>query len=557
VATSSYGALHLVAASRARALIRSLTIVFTTLALIAGIIATPSVIPDAGASAAAVAAPTVPKAIATPWAIPAGPLVVDAGSPSPATPTPEPARRPGFDAPLDPLFPSTDFGGPLIGVNVDPVGFPLEKTLAGESDFGKLLDKNRVRVYGWVDGGAEFSNSSSLNTFPISYNDVPNRIELDQAVIRLERDPDTVQQDHVDYGFRIDNIYGLDYRFTTAYGYQSQQLTTKNLLNGYDNPELYGMIYVPHMFAGGSVIQVGRVISIPDIEAQLAPQNYIYSHSIMFTEDSYTQTGVLIWSKLSNMFTIDYGIDFGDDVEPGSAVQRFPTGQFFVKYTTKANKDDILVGVDAYNNRPFAYTIVGSAPQTKAQCANENGDQYALANGTIETFKTNGSTCLAGHDNLQQQNLTWFHVFSPEFHNAFEAYYLQTRNAPVGGSIINGPLQYAAGGGPGALIHGRADATGFVDYLEDKVSPTDFLSFRSDYLNDPQGWRTGYATSYGSLTLSLSHHFSALTWLRPELRIEKNFARGVNAYDNLESASGFAGTKNYQRTLGVDLIQWF
>ena len=76
-------------------------------------------------------------------------------------------------------------------------------------------------------------------------------------------------------------------------------------------------------------------------------------------------------------------------------------------------------------------------------------------------------------------------------------------------------------------------------------------------MNDPQGWRTGYRTSYGSLTLGVTHHFTPLTWFRPELRLEKNFAKGVNASDNLESASGFVGTKNYQRTIRSDLIQWF
>ncbi len=530
---------------------------FTTFALIAGIVAAPSVIPDAGASAAAVAAPIAPKAIATPWAIPAGPLVVDAGSPSPETPTPEPARRPGFEAPMDPIFPNADFGGPLIGANVDPAGFPFEKAFAQSSDLGKILDKNGVRVYGWINAGAEESNSSAINTYPISYNPVANRIELDQAVVRLERDPDTVQQDHADYGFRISNVYGVDYRWTSAQGYQSGQLLEKNLLNGYDDPEVFGMLYEPHMFKGGSVIQLGRIISVPDIEAQLAPQNYLYTHSVFFDFDSYTATGLIVWSKLSPMFTLDYGITFGDDVAPGSAVQRFPTGQLFVKYTTKANKDDILAGFDAYNNKPFTYYVAGASSQTAAQCASyQKTVQYALPNGDIQTGIPAG-TCLYGHDNLQQANLTWYHIFSKSFHNAFETYYLTTINAPEGGTISNGPLQYSAGGGPGSLIHGKAIALGFVDYLEKKVAPTDFVSFRTDYLNDPQGWRSGYKTSYGSVTLGLTHHFSPLTWIRPELRIEKNFAKGVNAYDNLEGASDFAGSKDYQRTLGVDLIQWF
>jgi hypothetical protein len=475
-----------------------------------------------------------------------------------STPTPEPARRPGFDQPMDSLFPNGDFGGPLIGTNIDPVGFPLEKAWAQEPGFGQWLDKERIRVYGWLNPGIELTKSSALTTYPISYNPVANRLELDQAVVRLERDPDTVQQDHADWGFRISSIYGVDYRWTTAYGYQSGQVATQNLLNGYDDPELFAMLYEPHFFKGGTVIELGRVISVPDIEAQLAPQNYLYTHSIMFDWDSYTQSGLILWSKLSNMFLLDYGVTFGDDVEPFSPTQRFPTGQLFLKYTTKANKDDILIGVDAYNNKSFTYYVAGSAKQTAAQCAAyQSSVTYANNNtGQIITGIPPGA-CLYGHDNLQQFNMTWYHTFSQSFHNAFETYYLWTRNAPEAGSISNGPLQYAAGGGPGPFIPGRSTAIGMVDYLEKKFTPTDFVSFRTDYMNDPQGWRTGYKTSYGSLTLGVTHHFSPLTWMRPEVRIEKNFAKGVDAYDNLEAGSGYTGTKNYQTTLGVDLIQWF
>ena len=312
-------------------------------------------------------------------------------------------------------------------------------------------------------------------------------------------------------------------------------------------------------------------ISVPDIEAQLAPQNYLYSHSIMFDWDSYTQTGLIAWSKLSNMFTIDYGITWGDDVFPGNPTTQFPTGQFFLKYTSKSNHDDVLIGADAYNNRGFSYYL--SSPQTAAEaqvCANYNpAQQYTLGqSGKVFTGVPPGQ-CLYGHDNLQQFNMTWYHAFNTSFHNAFEAYYLWTRNAPEAGSISNGPPQYAAGGGPGAFIPGRATAVGLVDYLEYKVDSNDFrLTFRSGlHEDDPQGWRSGYQTSYGSLTLGVTHHFTSLTWIRPELRVEKAFSKaydpgssnyvGFGPYNNLEAASGFLGTKNYQTTLGIDLIQWF
>jgi len=43
---------------------------------------------------------------------------------------------------------------------------------------------------------------------------VPNIVSLDQAVIYVERIPDTVQMDHIDWGFRISGLYGENYRYT-------------------------------------------------------------------------------------------------------------------------------------------------------------------------------------------------------------------------------------------------------------------------------------------------------------------------------------------------------
>jgi len=427
------------------------------------------------------------------------------------TATPEPLRR-GQPAPMDAIFPSADFGGPLIGVNVDPTGLPLEDAIYKS---WPALNKERIRVYGWVDAGAEYTNSKT-STYPISYNPVPDKPQLDQAILRIERDPDTVQTSHSDWGFRISNMYGDDYRFTTALGYFSQQLLVKNQLNGYDNPEAFAMLYEPHI-AQGTVFELGRVISAPDIEAQLAPQNYLYSHSIMFTFDCYTQTGLFALTKLSDMFSIDAGVHAGDDVAPWTAGSRFPTAELFLKYVTKSNRNYVLAGVDSYNDRPFS------------------------------TYIANGQ--LNGHDNLQQQNVTWNHIFNAGFHNQFEAYHLNTRDAYTGGTINIGPVQYSAGGGAGTYLPGASEALGLVDYLEKKISPAEFASFRLDYLNDPRGWRSGYATSYGSVTLGVTHKFTPYSWIRPEYRYERAFTPGVTPYDS--------GTERYQKSLGVDFLQFF
>ena len=109
--------------------------------------------------------------------------------------------------------------------------------------------------------------------------------------VYIERLPDTVQKDHIDWGFRLAPIYGENYRYTTAFGLWSYQLLNQNKNYGYDLPMAYGEVFIPQI-AEGLLIRFGRFISVPDIEAQLAPNNYMYTHSMTYTFDNYTNTGI-------------------------------------------------------------------------------------------------------------------------------------------------------------------------------------------------------------------------------------------------------------------------
>ena len=108
---------------------------------------------------------------------------------------------------------------------------------------------------------------------------MPNSFQPDQETLYIERQPDTVQTDHSDWGFRITSLYGIDYRFTTAKGCFSSQLLGHTNSNGsigneygYDMVMAYADLYFQHV-AQGLNVRVGRYISLPDIEAQLAPNN--------------------------------------------------------------------------------------------------------------------------------------------------------------------------------------------------------------------------------------------------------------------------------------------
>jgi uroporphyrinogen-III decarboxylase len=130
------------------------------------------------------------------------------------------------------------------------------------------------------------SSSGTGGNYPAAYNVYPNSIQLDQAALYVERVPDTVQTKHADYGFRVANFYGSNYRYTYSNKVFSQQALRDHKMYGYDPVMFYGDVYVPKV-AQGMNIRVGRYISIPDIEAQLAPNNYTYSHSLLYSYDPY------------------------------------------------------------------------------------------------------------------------------------------------------------------------------------------------------------------------------------------------------------------------------
>jgi hypothetical protein len=147
----------------------------------------------------------------------------DLQSPAYEAPTPNapPLQRRIPPAPFDSLpFPSADWqigGTPIIGDPGNLAPWPLMEALyAGPN--GETWKKSRVQIYGWKDFSWNLSTSTNTSrgpnaNFPLIYDLRPNRFEQNQFVLYIERVPDESQIDHVDWGFRISGVYGLDYRF--------------------------------------------------------------------------------------------------------------------------------------------------------------------------------------------------------------------------------------------------------------------------------------------------------------------------------------------------------
>jgi len=186
------------------------------------------------------------------------------GIPGYYPPITAPLARSAPPAPLDPVFPSTEFIGTdsqaPMGVNDNNnAQYPLELMLWKACP---VLAKNRIRVYGWLNPGYNYGTSRH-NNFPMSYIVAARQLHWDQIVLRFERVPDTVQHEHKDWGFRFTSLYGEDYRFTLAKGWVSNQLLKYNNLTGWDPCECFGLLYVPKIFGkkifDGCLVRCGAI----------------------------------------------------------------------------------------------------------------------------------------------------------------------------------------------------------------------------------------------------------------------------------------------------------
>ena len=407
------------------------------------------------------------------------------------------APRRGLPQPLDsPPFPSSDWsygGSPTIGESDGNV-YPLQTAINGA--------EGRTKVYGWVEPTANLSTSRDRN-YPEANDIYSNRVELGQAVVYVERLPDSVQQDHIDWGYHLTAFFGTDYRSTTNKGYFSSQLIDHDRQYGFDPVLEYVDVYFPHV-AQGMNVRAGRYISIPGIEAQLTPNNYMFSHSLLYAVDPFTDTGILATIQLNNQWVVQAGLSASHDVAPWTPDAK-PAFTGCVSYTTKSVNDNFYLCANGINDGEYAF------------------------------------------NNLQMYDGTWYHKFAKTWHTATEMYGMYQRDVPS----VNGPIAAEKGTNGANCLPGEqrclAPEWAVVNYLNKQLGAHDFVSFRSDFLNDKKGQRTGYATKYNEGTLMLSHWVGSTIQIRPEVRFDHAWDR--RAYDQ--------GTRTNQFTVATDVIFHF
>jgi len=471
--------------------------------------------------------------------------------PAPPTGTNAPSTRRGNPAPFDaPPYPNGEWqigGTETIGdQNLTP-DYPLMQAIY-DGPNGQAWRDSRIKIYGWEDfsGNISTSHATGVNplngqaaNFPVGYDQRPNDVEQNQIVLYVERTPDENQVDHADWGFRMSALYGLDYRYMISRGWDSDQLLKKNDFTGFDSPMMYADLYIPQV-ADGLNLTLGRIISEADIEAQLAPNNLMSSHSLLYTYDPYCQWGLFGTLKLNKNWIVQAGISAGNDVTPWEVQDPGcqPTGSVMFQYQSDNNKFSFYGGANAFNNATW------------------------------------------GFNNIQQYVGTLTYKFNERWWTSHETWYMYQENCPgqTGGpgSTAANPVPVGASDEPvgqgtpayggyqgytdGQIpVHpGYADEWATLNYTMYRLGPNIFLTFRNELFDDNDGNRTGYATLYSEHSIGLTWWPSSLITVRPEIRYDRAYGTHGTAIDPVDEAKPFDnGSRRQQVVASIDIIYHF
>jgi hypothetical protein len=442
----------------------------------------------------------------------------------PADPSAPPSRRSYWPTTpqTTPPYPFTEWpygGSQNLGVTRpssadSPFMMAIQNTWLGQT-----MAAGNIQAYGWVNAGCNISSNGTRpgGNFPISYAYTPNTCTNDQDVLYIERVPDTVQKDHVDWGFRLSALWGENYRYTFSYGVLSYQLNSHNLTNGFDFPMEYYELFFPQV-AEGLLIRTGRYISVPDIEAQLAPNNYMYTHSLTYAWDNYTNVGIQTTTALTKNWFLQVGLSVGTEA------QFWHMGQKVVNAAPNPLFPESTYEVDP-GAKP-SYTV-----GVRWQSDNGYDNVYIVTDAM-----NNGNW---GYNNLQWNGITWYHKFDEHWHFSWEAYWIHENRVLNldSAAVINGVypgLAPGGGGYPWSNLNFNAPGAGFcfkdpgalwcntnsystTMYLGYKFGPLDDITFRPEWFNDAQGQRTGVPTRIWDIGLGWQHWFSPQIELRPEV----------------------------------------
>ncbi|AGA29801.1 outer membrane beta-barrel protein [Singulisphaera acidiphila] len=373
-----------------------------------------------------------------------------------------------------------------------------------------------VKVYGWIQNSYTGNTNGvppSATNFGVNPNFLANRWMGNQYYLIFENPLE--QNDEINFGFRVDNLFGNDWQFNHMRGLFDSSFRL-NHFAGYDPAQFYAEVHLPYLTKGGIDIKGGRFYTILGYEVVPATGRPLLSVPYMFNYGQpFTHFGMLSTLHLTDRVNVYNGAVNGWDRWINENYKWNYLGG--VSWTSKNGKANLaisyIVGPNQYPNFP-------------------NSPQITFP-GQTGVLKPN---FLAGRRNLGYAD-NWRTTVTSVLSYKWTDKLTQVMETDQG---FEGNIPGIGPGGTNQNASWQSFGNWFLYGFNDKLTGV----WRSEVFRDNNGVRTGFADNFYEQTLGLIYKPKPWLWLRPEARYD--WAQFTTPYND--------GTRNSQFTLAIDAI---
>ena len=370
----------------------------------------------------------------------------------------------------------------------------------------EFLTSRGIKTYGWIAAGIGANNWNSPFNGPITFNDRNWQGQMNQLYLVNEKLVDT--SNGLDWGGRIDLLYGTDYIYTTARGWDGFLANQTNGSGVAGSPSWasskdYGLA-IPQMYGevgyGDHVVKFGHFYTIIGYEVVPAIGNFFYTHAYtMQYGEPFTHTGILDTWTVNDQLTVYAGItngwdNFSDPINIlGPAANPGYPG---------ANSNAAFLGGVSFKNSDQSQSLT-----VTTSSGNEAGDFVNLIGNRsiISTVYTNKVTDKVTY--VFQNDNGW------QFNAGSLAIPLASGRGQAGTAQWYGINQYMFYNFTETLIGGMR-----LEWFRDNNGYRVFNPIRNYWAGGP--WQGGYQGNFWQATWGLNWRATNNWMIRPELRYD-------------------------------------
>jgi len=369
----------------------------------------------------------------------------------------------------------------------------------------EFLTSRGIKTYGWIDAGIGANNWNSPFNGPITFNDRNWQGQMNQLYLVNEKLVDTA--DGLDWGGRVDLLYGTDYIYTTARGFDG---FLANQTNGYGvagspswaSSKDYGLA-MPQLYGelgyGNHIVKAGHFYTIIGYEVVPAIGNFFYTHAYtMQYGEPFTHTGILDTWTPNDQMTVYAGITNGWDNFSDPINSQFALNPGYIN----SNSNAAFLGGVSFKN--------SDQTQALTSTVSSGNEPVAIINAPV---------------NVGNRSI-WSNVYTNELSDKL-TYVIQNDN----GWQFNANTPYTTQGQLGGL----AQWYGINQYMFYTISDTLVAGMRFEWFRDNNGYRvftpirnawvgpnytSGFQGNFWQATWGLNWKPNRNWIIRPELRYD-------------------------------------